>query len=86
MGCRGFCHKFKAPSNGMANGGRGRYATGQKRCATCDLFITIKGNVCPCCGCRVRIRSHFKRKRERQIGRIGRLFVELTPELLAKSR
>ena len=33
----------------------GRYATGQKRCQICEIFIKWDGLWCPCCGCRLRI-------------------------------
>jgi hypothetical protein len=51
MSCKGICirHKAHKPL------GSGRYATGQKRCQTCDLFIKWDGLWCPCCGCRLRI-------------------------------
>jgi hypothetical protein len=34
--------------------GAGRYATGQKRCQICELFIKWEGQWCPCCGYRLR--------------------------------
>jgi hypothetical protein len=34
--------------------GSGRYATGQKRCQICELFIRWEGLWCPCCGYRLR--------------------------------
>jgi hypothetical protein len=46
MTCKGICIHHKAPS---------RYATGNKRCQICDLFIKWDGVFCPCCGCRLRI-------------------------------
>jgi hypothetical protein len=32
-----------------------RYATGNKRCQICDLFIKWDGFYCPCCGRKLRI-------------------------------
>jgi hypothetical protein len=32
----------------------GRYATGQKRCQICELFIKWDESWCPCCGYRLR--------------------------------
>jgi len=33
--------------------GQGRYATGQKRCQICEIFIQWDGLVCPCCSYRL---------------------------------
>ena len=62
MGCRGICtrHRAQRPS-----GSFGRYATGQKRCQMCAIFMRWDGLWCPCCGCRVRTKprnSKFKQK------------------------
>ena len=50
MGCKGICMHYKAsrPQSG------GRYITGQKRCQTCEIYITWKDIWCPCCSCRLR--------------------------------
>ncbi|MGB6532199.1 MAG: hypothetical protein WBF33_29185, partial [Candidatus Nitrosopolaris sp.] len=32
----------------------GRYATGQKRCQVCEVFLEWDGLFCPCCGNRLR--------------------------------
>jgi hypothetical protein len=34
--------------------GQGRYATGQKRCQICEIFIQWDGLMCPCCSYRLR--------------------------------
>ena len=62
MSCKGICtrHKAQRPS-----GSFGRYATGQKRCQICAIFMKWDGLWCPCCGCRVRTKprnSKFKQK------------------------
>jgi hypothetical protein len=51
MVCKGVCirHKASGPIS------YGRYATGQKRCQICEMFIKWDGIFCPCCGCRLRI-------------------------------
>jgi hypothetical protein len=51
MVCKGICirHKASGPIS------YGRYATGQKRCQICEIFIKWDGIFCPCCGCRLRI-------------------------------
>ena len=50
MTCKGICirHKAQKPV------GSGRYASGQKRCQICEIFIKWDGLWCPCCGYRVR--------------------------------
>jgi hypothetical protein len=50
MVCKGICirHKAQKPV------GSGRYATGQKRCQICEIFIKWDGIFCPCCGYRLR--------------------------------
>jgi hypothetical protein len=56
MPCYGICIRHK--------GSRG-YATGNKRCNRCDLFIKWEGLWCPCCGYKLRTRprhSKFKAK------------------------
>ncbi|HEX2614866.1 MAG TPA: hypothetical protein VHL10_05185, partial [Nitrososphaera sp.] len=45
--------------------GIGRYATGQKRCRSCSIFIKCDGFLCPCCGSKLRTRPQgmkFKNK------------------------
>jgi hypothetical protein len=50
MTCKGICirHKAQKPV------GTGRYASGQKRCQICEIFIKWDGLWCPCCGYRLR--------------------------------
>ena len=52
MVCKGICirHKAQKPVS------QGRYATGQKRCQVCEIFIKWDGLWCPCCGYRLRTR------------------------------
>jgi hypothetical protein len=62
MGCRGICTRHRAQ---RTSGFFGRYATGQKRCQICAIFMRWDGLWCPCCGCRVRTKprnSKFKQK------------------------
>jgi hypothetical protein len=51
MVCRGICvrHKALRPIHS------GRYATGQKRCQICEIFIKWDGIFCPCCGYKLRL-------------------------------
>lgn len=47
MTCKEICLKYKAQKDGS---GSHRYANGQKRCQTCEIFIRWEGSWCPCCG------------------------------------
>jgi hypothetical protein len=51
MVCKGICIRHKA-SGPISSG---RYATGQKRCQICEMYVKWDGIFCPCCGCRLRI-------------------------------
>lgn len=56
MTCVGICvrHKAQRPAkHGL------RYATGQKRCQICEIFIVYDGLYCPCCGNRLRMRPRL---------------------------
>ena len=60
MPCKGICIRDRAC---------GRYATGNKRCNRCDLFIKWEGLWCPCCGYKLRTKprhSKFKAKLREQ--------------------
>ena len=50
MTCRGICVRYKA----QKPVGTGRYASGQRRCQICEIFIKWEGLWCPCCGYRLR--------------------------------
>jgi hypothetical protein len=64
MVCRGICirHKASGPIS------YGRYATGNKRCQICEIFIKWDEILCPCCGCRLRVGPRlFKHKTKLRI-------------------
>ena len=46
MTCKGGCTKYKA---NKPHGNISRYAIGQKRCSTCELYVNWTGVWCPCC-------------------------------------
>lgn len=50
MGCKGTCTRYQAPKPV----GVGRYASYQRRCQICEIFIKWDGLWCPCCGYRLR--------------------------------
>ena len=47
---RSICVRYKA----QKPVGTGRYASGQRRCQICEIFIKWEGLWCPCCGYRLR--------------------------------
>jgi hypothetical protein len=53
MVCKGICIRHKALK---PDSSKGRYATGQKRCQVCEIFLNWNGFWCPCCGYRLRTR------------------------------
>ena len=60
MSCNRICIRHK--------GSRG-YATGNKRCNHCNLYIKWDGLLCPCCGYKLRVgprHSKFKAKLREQ--------------------
>jgi hypothetical protein len=62
MTCKGICIRYRAQKPVRA----GRYATGQKRCQVCEIFIKWDGLWCPCCRYRLRLRPRnmkYKLKR-----------------------
>ena len=48
--CNGICHRYRASKPVNAS----RYASGQKRCNSCEIFIHWDGLMCPCCKYRLR--------------------------------
>ncbi|WP_458720402.1 hypothetical protein [Candidatus Nitrosocosmicus sp. R] len=62
MACRRESQKYMT-INGEST--HTRYAIGQKRCGTCELFLTWDlDNYCPCCGHRLRLRPKNSRLRK----------------------
>lgn len=54
MACRREFQKYIATNSDSTHT---RYAIGQKRCGTCELFLTWDfDNSCPCCGHRLRLK------------------------------
>jgi predicted amidophosphoribosyltransferase len=62
MACKGTCSRYKAQKPMWE---WGRYASGQRRCQICEMFIEWDGLWCPCCGYRLRSKprnSKYKAK------------------------
>ena len=61
MTCKGICVRYKA----QKPVGTGRYASGQRRCQICEIFIKWEGLWCPCCGYMLRThpRNSISRKK-----------------------
>lgn len=73
MSCKGICIRHKAQKPQTAS--LGRYATGQKRCQTCAIFLKWDLLWCPCCGSR--LRTHSRNARYNQTFRVTK-YVEKT--------
>ncbi len=43
--CIGICERYRA----LKQYGEPRYASGQKRCNECGIYVWWKGALCPCC-------------------------------------
>ncbi len=61
MACRGICDSYKAKKPFMIS----RYASGQKRCSICELFMNWDGTNCPCCGMSLRVNPKSAECRQR---------------------
>ena len=60
MVCKKICIQFSV--NKTISGSR--YAAGQKRCQTCEIFIQWDGIWCPCCG--YMLRTHPRNSKSRK--------------------
>jgi len=61
MSCKGICLRFKADKPHSI----GRYASGQRRCQICEIYIKWEGFWCPCCGYRLRSRPRSAKYKEK---------------------
>ena len=60
MSCKGKCEAIR----GLKPGNGSRYASGQKRCNECELFILYDGVRCPCCNLKLRSKPRHRQDRE----------------------
>ena len=61
ISCNGICHRYKATKPGNM----GRYAVGQKRCNSCDIFLNLNGIWCPCCNYKLRLGPRSSKYKEK---------------------
>lgn len=61
VSCSRVCVRYKAimPKN------MGQYATGQKRCNSCNVFLNWDGMRCPCCNDRLRLAPRSSKYKEK---------------------
>ena len=89
MTCKGICVRYKA----QKPVGTGRYASGQRRCQICEIFIKWEGLWCPCCGYRLRTKprnlkykAKLRARVEAETKSISEMEKELQDEELAKPK
>ena len=64
IGCSGVCSKYKAkkPSSQFS-----RYASGQKSCIYCEIFMDYEGNNCSCCNRQLRCLPRSRKGKDKYI-------------------
>lgn len=82
MTCKGICirHKAQKPV------GSGRYASGQKRCQICEIFIKWDGLWCPCCGYRLRTKPRNLKYKAKLRAKTAKIVIAPAPVLTVRSR
>ena len=58
--CTGKCKQYKALKPRQI----GRYASGQKRCNFCEIFVNYDGLKCPCCNKQLRSLPRSRKDKE----------------------
>jgi len=58
MTCKGHCNPYIVKS---WSAGNSRYASGQKRCQVCQVWIEWEGIRCPCCSNKLRCKPRKNR-------------------------
>ena len=61
ISCNGICQRYRARKPLRI----GRYASGQKRCNSCDIFMNWDGLWCPCCNYRLRLTPRNSKYKEK---------------------
>lgn len=66
MACIGKCKQYKALKPTKI----GRYASGQKRCNYCEIFVDYDGFRCPCCKNQLRCIPRSRKDKESYLNQI----------------
>lgn len=66
--CSGKCKQYKALKPVRI----GRYASGQKRCKFCEIFVNYDGLTCPCCNKQLRCMPRSRKDKEYYLSQIAR--------------
>ena len=66
--CIGKCKQYKAQKPNQI----GRYASGQKRCNYCEIFVEYQGICCPCCNRQLRCLPRSRKGKEKYLAQIVR--------------
>lgn len=61
MTCRDLCTRIRRTRPGN---GKGRYASGQKFCFACDLFLVCEKLRCPCCNSVLRVKPRQRKDKD----------------------
>jgi len=64
--CTGKCKQYKALKPRQI----GRYASGQKRCNFCEIFVKFDGLKCPCCNKQLRSLPRSRKDKESFLSQI----------------
>ena len=80
MTCKGICVRYKA----QKPVGTGRYASGQRRCQICEIFIKWEGLWCPCCGYRLRTKPRNLKYKAKLRARVEADAVEAETKSIAQ--
>ena len=75
--CIGTCKKYKALKPTRI----GRYASGQKRCNYCEIFIDCDGITCPCCNRQLRCLPRSRKGKETYQAQIVRQKRRITEQI-----
>ncbi|AFS83560.1 hypothetical protein NSED_08850 [Candidatus Nitrosopumilus sediminis] len=65
--CTGKCKQYKALKPRQI----GRYASGQKRCNFCEIFLNFDGLKCPCCNKQLRSLPRSRKDKESFLAQIA---------------
>jgi len=66
--CTGKCKQYKALKPRQI----GRYASGQKRCNFCEIFVNYDGLKCPCCNKQLRSLPRSRKDKESFLSQTAR--------------